>query len=75
MRSLLIALNGQLYCVMLPEEFRYRTYHMTIPSPTVVEFNTWAAPVRMAVRTFEWRGQIVRKNGTPVTDFFEEIEL
>jgi hypothetical protein len=74
MRSLLIALDGSLYCVILPEEFRYRAYHMTIPQPTVVEFNTWAAPVRLSIRPFEWRGQIVRKDGTPVTDFFEEID-
>jgi hypothetical protein len=76
-RSLLIALNGQLFYIMLPVQLRGGIYQMhSGPPPIEIHYVEWLTPHATVypIRTFQWRGQIVRQDGSELVDFFEEIE-
>jgi len=76
MKALLIAHDDRVYYVDIPDHHRGGHYNVADhrPMATARLSAQWQEPVQMLdyVRTFTWRGQIVRKNGLEIFDFFEE---
>lgn len=75
MRALLISFDNLLYMTEAPEAFRGpgEIYQLPTPQPISTAYGHWTKFEPVKVRNFQWRGQVVRKDGTPIFDFFEEI--
>ena len=74
MMTVLVGLDNRLYFEEMPEKHRGNFYEKVDPIPVKCNVLAWDDPISRPTRVFEWRGQVARKNGSVLFDFFEEVE-
>lgn len=74
MRAILIDKQDRVYPIHVSEKLRGGCIQLSDNQPLSARFEEWTQPIVYKVRTFQWRGQIVRKDGSELLDFFEEID-